>query len=97
MKESRSPYVCHLFICLNDRHGERTSCADGKSPEIKDCLKAQVEARGWKGRVRVSHSGCMGLCQQGPNVMLYPQGIWFSAATLADADRILARVHEFVS
>ena len=96
MNQTRTLYVCHLFICVNDRHGERKSCADGKSAEIKDYLKDQLEKRGWKSRVRVSHSGCLGLCAKGPNVMLYPQGIWFSAVTLADADRILDKVAELV-
>lgn len=96
MNQSNSPYVCHLFVCVNDRRGERKSCADGMSPEIKDYLKEQVEKRGWKPRVRVSHTGCLGLCAKGPNVMLHPQGLWFSAVTFADADRILDKVAEFV-
>jgi (2Fe-2S) ferredoxin len=96
MNHANAPYVCHILICVNDRHGERQSCSDGMSPEIKDHLKELVEKRGWKPRVRVSHSGCMGLCAKGPNVMLYPQGIWFSGVTLADADKILDKVAEFV-
>jgi (2Fe-2S) ferredoxin len=96
MNEAPSPYRCHLFVCVNDRKGERPSCADGRSPAIKDYLKTQVEKLGLKPRVRVSHSGCMGLCARGPNVLLYPQGIWFSAVTLADADRILEKVRELV-
>jgi (2Fe-2S) ferredoxin len=96
MNQANSPYLCHIFVCINDRHGERQSCADGMSAEIKDYLKEQVDKRGWKPRVRVSHSGCMGLCAKGPNVMLYPQGVWFGAVTLADADRILDKVAEFV-
>lgn len=96
MNASPSPYRCHLFICINDRRGERKSCADGGSPAIRDYLKAQVEQRGWKGRVRVSPSGCLGLCERGPNVMIYPQGLWFSAVTLADADGILQKVAELL-
>ena len=96
MKASPSPYKCHLFVCVNDRHGERKSCADGGSAAIKDYLKEQVEQLGWKGRVRVSHCGCMGLCAQGPNVMIYPQGVWFSSVTRQDADAILQKVREIL-
>lgn len=96
MNQANSPYVCHIFVCINDRHGERKSCADGKSQKIKDYLKDQVGKRGWTPRVRVSHSGCFGLCAKGPNVMLYPQSIWFSAVTFADTDRLLDKVAEFV-
>ncbi len=97
MKQAVSPYRSHIFICVNDRHGERKSCADGGGAAIKDYLKAQVEQRGLKPRVRVSQCGCMGLCAQGPNVMVYPQGLWFSGVTQADADRILEEVQKLVS
>jgi (2Fe-2S) ferredoxin len=66
------------------------------SPEIRDHLKEEVEKRGWKPRVRVSQSGCLGLCAKGPNVMLYPQGVCFSGVTLADADEILDKVATFL-
>ena len=80
-EQNESPYIAHVFVCTNDRKGERKSCADGGSALIKSELKNAVEAKGWKGKVRVSTSGCMGLCEGGPNVMIYPQKIWFSAVT----------------
>ena len=93
MNRQQSPYVCHIFLCVNDRQGARKSCADGGSNvELKNRLKEQVDARGWKGRVRVSTSGCMGLCAKGPNVMIYPQGLWFSGVTADDAGMILETV-----
>ena len=96
-EQNESPYIAHVFVCTNDRKGERKSCADGGSELIKSELKNAVAAKGWKGKVRVSTSGCMGLCEGGPNVMIYPQKIWFSAATdgcvseiLSALDRIMA-------
>jgi (2Fe-2S) ferredoxin len=95
-KEQQSPYDCHVFVCTNDRGGARKSCADGDSPEIRARLKAEINNRGWKGRVRVSQCGCMGLCAQGPNVMIYPQKAWFSAVTPEDAEDIIARLAEML-
>ena len=65
--------------------------------ELKDYLKEQVEKRGWKGRVRVSSGGCMGLCGKGPNVMIYPQKAWFAVASPADGDRILGEIEMLLS
>ncbi len=96
MNQGNTPYVCHILVCINDRHGERPSCSDGMSLEIRDRLKEEVEKRGWKPRVRVSQSGCLGLCAKGPNVMLYPQGICFSGVTIGDADEILGKVGEYL-
>lgn len=97
MNESPSPFVCHVFVCVNDRHGERKSCADGQGAALKDRLKDEVAKRGWKGRVRVSQCGCMGLCEKGPNVILYPQKVWFSAVAPDDAGAILQRIETFLS
>ena len=88
-----SPFVCHVFVCTNDRHGERKSCADGGSLQLREQLKAAVHERPHlKGRVRVSAAGCLGVCARGPNVMLYPQSLWFSAVTPADLPRILEAI-----
>ena len=94
--EQKSPYGSHVFVCTNDRGGARKSCADGNSPEIRARLKAEINNRGWKGRVRVSQCGCMGLCAKGPNVMIYPQKAWFSAVTAEDTDDIIARLEKML-
>ncbi|MBW1799673.1 MAG: (2Fe-2S) ferredoxin domain-containing protein [Deltaproteobacteria bacterium] len=94
--QNQSPFLCHVFVCTNDRKGERKSCADGDSAKLRSNLKKEVGKRGWKSRVRVSKSWCMGLCNKGPNVMIYPQGIWFSEVSVDDLDPILIKVGEIV-
>jgi len=92
MKRKTSPYVCHVFVCVNDRKGARQSCADGDAIALRDALKDAVAARGLRGRVRVTRSGCLGLCEQGPNVMLYPQRVWFTGVTMDDLDTIMDQI-----
>ena len=92
MERRTTPYACHVFVCVNDRGGRAKSCADGVGMALKDALKAGVAARGWKGRVRVSHTGCMGLCAHGPNVLLQPDGCWFDAVQPGDLPAILEEV-----
>ncbi len=93
----RTPYTCHVFVCTNDRRGARKSCADGGSPAIRSALKKEIAERGWKPRVRLSQSGCLGLCAQGPNVVLYPQQIWFSEVTGGDIPVILQKIEEILA
>ena len=97
MKSQSTPYLCHILICTNCRMDDRKSCAEGDSHKIRKELKKGVEKRGWKGRVRVSQSGCLGVCDEGPNVIIYPQEIWFSKVSLTDLDDILTKVEEFLS
>jgi len=97
MSEKQStPYLCHIFVCTYDRGGERKSCGDEEGVELRAVLKAEVGSRGWKRWVRVTQSGCLGRCADGPNVMIYPQGIWFSKTTLDDVDVILDAVQDIL-
>lgn len=96
MQRQKTPFACHVLVCTNDRKGESRSCADGVGMRLKDMLKECVAERGWRGRVRVSHTGCMGLCARGPNVLLHPQGVWFSEVSPEDIPAILDAVSELL-
>ena len=93
---NESPYLCHVFVCTNDRGGKRKSCADGNSPEVRVALKQAVADKGWKPKVRVSQSGCMGLCAKGANVILYPQKVWFSDVYLEDVEKIISEIEKIM-
>ncbi len=95
--QKESPYVCHVFVCTNDRGGERKSCADQNSQQIRTSLKQEFNNRDWTGKVRVSQSGCMGLCANGSNIMIYPQKIWFSEVSTDDIGQIVSKVEEILN
>ncbi len=67
-------------------------CGSKGADELKTVLKQEIKDRGWKGKVRVSTTGCMGLCETGPNILLHPQGIHFSVVSSQDLNAILERV-----
>jgi (2Fe-2S) ferredoxin len=92
LDQKESPYAAHVFVCTNDRGGERKSCADNNSALVKSKLKDAVNKNGWKGKVRISTSGCMGLCAKGSNVMIYPQKVWFPEVTPDDVDEIVSAI-----
>lgn len=90
------PYKCHLFICSKSRGGDRKSCGDTGNPALKSVLKDAVKNRGWKGIIRVSESSCLGVCDAGPNIMIYPQQIWLSDVALEDVPEIIQIVEKII-
>ena len=96
MKQRTSPYKCHLFVCTKSRNGEKKSCGDAGTPDFKAALKKEFKDRGWKDLVRVSDSGCLGVCAAGPNIMIYPQRIWLSGVERNDLPEIIQIVEGIV-
>ncbi len=98
MKTQPSPYLCHIFVCSNVRDNpDKPGCGAKGGAALKDQLKKAVNERGWKGRVRVSTTGCLGLCGSGPNILLHPQGIHCSAVTENDLEAILETVSGLIA
>jgi (2Fe-2S) ferredoxin len=94
---SEITFKCHVFVCVNNRTDERKACAHQKSSEIRQKLKFESKKRWPKGMVRVTQTGCLGVCENGPNVMIYPQNKWYSKVTVDDTTQILDDIDRLLS
>lgn len=43
------------------------------------------------GSVAVTSCGCLGPCFDGPNLVVYPDGIWYAGVTSADVPELVER------
>ncbi|OGS39491.1 MAG: hypothetical protein A2506_02735 [Elusimicrobia bacterium RIFOXYD12_FULL_66_9] len=96
MRARPIPYLKTVFVCTHTRDDGRVSCADpGRSGlEVCAALKDEAAKSGLKGRVRVVRSGCLGLCEHGPNAFVYPEGEWLSGLSASDAPEIVKKLHD---
>lgn len=93
MKQESVPYRRMVFVCMNASHeGEdRPVCAAGGAEKVLTCLKEEVKKRGLKGKIRALKSGCMDLCEKGPNVMVFPEGVLHSGVKPEDAPALVEK------
>ena len=89
MEQGRVPYQKILFVCINRRQPNEICCSHRESEQLAESLKARVKALGLARTVRVSKSGCQDLCANGPNVMVFPDYVWYHGVTLEDVERIV--------
>lgn len=81
----------HFFVCMNQRpEGHpRGSCGALGAKPLYDAFRAEVEQRNLFGVVQVTGTFCMGPCEQGPTVVVYPEGIWYGRVTASDVGELL--------
>jgi (2Fe-2S) ferredoxin len=86
-----APFEKHLFICTNQRepgHG-RGCCSPDGSEALQKAFKKALAERGLTRRIRANRSGCLDQCEHGPNVVVYPDAIWYGGVTEADIPAII--------
>ena len=76
-------YRSHVLVC----HG--TGCTSSNSPGIKKRLEELIAQKGLDKEVKVIMTGCFGLCEMGPVVIIYPEGSFYSRVTVDDVDEIV--------
>ncbi|HEV8048747.1 MAG TPA: (2Fe-2S) ferredoxin domain-containing protein [Terriglobales bacterium] len=56
---------------------------------MQKLFKQKLAERGLKSTVRANQSGCLDQCEHGPNLVVYPDAVWYGGVTLADVDEII--------
>jgi NADH-quinone oxidoreductase subunit F len=65
-----------------------TGCTSSRSEEIRSALEYEVSQTGLSD-VEVDFTGCHGFCQQGPIVVVEPEGIFYTHVKVEDATDIV--------
>lgn len=84
-------YQHHVFFCVNQRDSGRPCCFNKGAKPALEHAKArikQLELNG-AGKVRINQSGCLDRCEEGPVLVVYPEGIWYTYVDNADIDEII--------
>ena len=81
----------HIFICGNQRPaGHPRGCCDPTAQaKLQKLFKQKLAEHGLKGRVRANQSGCLDQCEHGPNVVVYPDAVWYGHVTESDVEEII--------
>ena len=84
------PFQYHLFVCMQEKPEGVKSCSAACSGDVLAVLHQELEKQGVAGAVQVSTCGCLGLCDEGPIVIAYPDGVWYRGVKPADVPEIVA-------
>jgi (2Fe-2S) ferredoxin len=86
-----SYYKYHVFFCTNRREDGSQCCAQCNAQDMRDYLKRRAKDLGITGRggVRINTAGCLDRCLEGPVIVIYPEGTWYTYVDREDVEEIL--------
>lgn len=81
----------HIFVCTSCRVNgmQQGLCHNKESVKIVQKFMEEVEDRDLINEVMVTNTGCFGVCNKGPIVVVYPEGTWYGNVTVDDVEKIV--------
>lgn len=81
-----APYERQLMVCV---YGPW--CRLDGAEEVRARLKTAVKEAGLSNELRVTKSGCLGQCGHGPNMVFWPENVWYAGVTPEDVPELVQR------
>jgi len=84
-------YQQHVFFCMNQREDGRACCADRGAQAAQEHAKRRIKKMdlNGEGKIRINKAGCLDRCDEGPVLVVYPQGTWYTYVDTHDIDEII--------
>ena len=80
----------HIFICVNQRTGtDRKSCGEAHGLELVTTFKKILKDKNLPIKVRAQKAGCLDICDFGPTIVVYPDGVFYVGVNLSDVEEII--------
>ncbi|MBI3666298.1 MAG: hypothetical protein HY236_08755, partial [Acidobacteria bacterium] len=83
------PFRYHVFVCDQQKPEGVPCCSARGSGKVIEALRREIAARGLADEVQVTVCGSLGLCERGPNMVVYPEGVWYSGVGPEDLREIV--------
>ncbi len=84
----------HVFFCTNQRDPGIVCCGARGADELRNYAKDRIKALGLNEggpdkKIRINSSGCLDRCDNGPVMVVYPEGTWYTYIDKEDIDEII--------
>lgn len=89
--EDQAYFQHHVFFCINERDDGRACCADRNAQALQEYAKKRLKTLNMNGpgKIRINKAGCLDRCEEGPVLVIYPEGIWYTYIDEEDIDEIV--------
>ena len=82
-------YETHVFVCENIRDSSSKKSCGRVGAQIRLLLKKEIVRKKLNNEIRINKSGCLGKCEKGPCVVVYPKQKWYFNTELDQCEKII--------
>jgi NADH:ubiquinone oxidoreductase subunit F (NADH-binding)/(2Fe-2S) ferredoxin/Pyruvate/2-oxoacid:ferredoxin oxidoreductase delta subunit len=68
-----------------------TGCEALGVREVLKAFKEEIKKQGLEGKVDVKETGCLGFCERGPRVVIYPEEVYYFRVKPSDVPEIVSK------
>jgi (2Fe-2S) ferredoxin/SAM-dependent methyltransferase len=83
------PFRYHVFVCDQQKPEGVPCCSARGSAKTLEALRGEIAARHLGDQVQITVCGSVGVCERGPNLIVYPEGVWYSGVQPADVPELV--------
>lgn len=83
------PLRYHVYACTQKKPEGVPSCTAEGAEAVLMSLRKQLAEAQLLDQVQVTTCGCLGICERGPNLVVYPEGIWYTQVKPEHIPRIV--------
>jgi NADP-reducing hydrogenase subunit HndC len=76
-------YRAHVLVCGG------AGCISSGCKAVQDELLSEIKAQGLEQEIKVVVTGCIGTCELGPLVVVYPEGVFYQKVKPGDVSEIV--------
>ena len=84
-----APFRYHAFVCAQEKPEGVPCCSAAGAFRVLDALHRELGAAGLADDVQVSTCSCLGLCDGGPVMVVYPDSVWYAKLGPAEVKEIV--------
>jgi len=78
-------YRSHVLVCAG------AGCISSACKSVQNALQLSIVKHGLEKEIKVVETGCMGPCDLGPIIMVFPDGVFYRKLKPEDAEEIVAQ------
>ncbi len=73
----------HVLVCSG------VNCSFKGSRSVRTALVEEIEKQGLEQEIKVVETGCFGLCEEGPVIVVYPEAVHYCRVSPGDVEEIV--------